>query len=157
MPVPNNVDMSLLWSPGELARRSGLAVSALHFYERQGLIRSRRTAGNQRRYPRETLRRLAFIRAAQRVGLPLADIRAALETLPDERTPTVADWAALSAHWQTELEARIAVLARLRSELSGCIGCGCLSLERCALVNPDDTYGNQHPGHNTLLDPPGAS
>ncbi|GGK30642.1 redox-sensitive transcriptional activator SoxR [Deinococcus malanensis] len=153
MSVPHAAESSTLWTPGELARRSGLAVSALHFYERQGLIHSRRTAGNQRRYPRETLRRLAFIRAAQRVGLPLADIRAALETLPGERTPTAADWAGLSAHWQTELEARIAVLWRLRSELSGCIGCGCLSLERCALVNPDDSSGRQHPGHTTLLDP----
>ncbi|ACO45236.1 redox-sensitive transcriptional activator SoxR [Deinococcus deserti] len=156
MSVPDDVDLSLLWSPGELARRSGLAVSALHFYERQGLIRSCRTSGNQRRYPRETLRRLAFIRAAQRVGLPLADIRAALETLPGERTPTAADWAALSAHWHAELDARIAVLGRLRSELSSCIGCGCLSLERCALVNPDDICGHQRPGHNALLDPPGA-
>lgn len=157
MPVPHAADSCALWTPGELARRSGLAVSALHFYERQGLIRSRRTAGNQRRYPRETLRRLAFIRAAQRVGLPLADIRAALETLPGERTPTAADWAGLSARWHAELEARIAVLNRLRLELSGCVGCGCLSLERCALVNPDDIYGNLHPGHNTLLDPPDAS
>ncbi|MFC4639001.1 redox-sensitive transcriptional activator SoxR [Deinococcus hohokamensis] len=144
-----------LLTPGEVARRSGVAVSALHFYERQGLIRSRRTGGNQRRYGRETLRRLAFIRAAQRVGVPLAEIGAALDTLPDGRTPTAADWAQLSERWQAELDARIAVLGRLRDELSGCIRCGCLSLERCQLFNPDDRHGAQHPGTHVLL--PGES
>jgi MerR family redox-sensitive transcriptional activator SoxR len=139
------------WTPGQLARRSGVAVSALHFYERQGLIRSGRTAGNQRRYPRETLRRLAFIRAAARVGVGIAEIRTALNTLPEGRTPNEADWASLSARWQTELSARIAVLTRLRDDLGGCIRCGCLSLERCVLFNADDAYGTAHPGLNALL------
>lgn len=145
-------DASHLWTPGQLARRSGLSVSALHFYEREGLIRSERTGGNQRRYGRDTLRRLAFIRAAQRVGVPLAEIRAALDTLPGERTPTAADWAQLSERWQAELDERIAVLTRLRADLSGCIRCGCLSLERCGLFNPGDSFGAEHPGGNTLLE-----
>lgn len=127
-----------LLSPSQLAQRSGVAVSGLHFYEKQGLISSTRTAGNQRRYPRHTLRRLAFIRAAQRVGLSLKDIQAALASLPQERTPTAEDWAKLSAGWKAELDARIETLRHLRDDLSGCIGCGCLSLETCTLQNPDD-------------------
>ncbi|SMB90421.1 redox-sensitive transcriptional activator SoxR [Deinococcus hopiensis] len=145
-------DVSALWTPGQLSRRSGLAVSALHFYEREGLIRSERTGGNQRRYPRDTLRRLAFIRAAQRVGVPLAQIRAALNTLPGGQTPTAADWAQLSERWQAELDERIAVLTRLRSDLSGCIRCGCLSLERCQLFNPGDAFGAAHGEGSTLLE-----
>ncbi|WP_221089558.1 redox-sensitive transcriptional activator SoxR [Deinococcus aquaedulcis] len=137
-------------TPAELSARSGLAVSALHHYEREGLITSTRTAGGQRRYGRDTLRRLAFIRAAARVGVPLAQIRAALETLPGGRVPTAADWAALAAGWQAELDARIALLTRLRDDLSGCIDCGCLSLERCALHNPDDRFGQRHPGRTGL-------
>ena len=142
--------ISVHWTPGVLAERSGLRISALHFYERQGLIFSTRTSGNQRRYPRDTVRRLAFIRAAQRVGVPLASIRAALGALPAERTPTAADWAKLSAHWQQELDTRIALLTRLRGDLSGCIRCGCLSLERCGLINPGDAFGAEHPGENDL-------
>ncbi|GAA1087739.1 redox-sensitive transcriptional activator SoxR [Nocardiopsis composta] len=138
---------------GQVAQRSGVAVSALHFYERQGLIRSRRTAGNQRRYTRDTLRRLAFIRVSQRVGIPLARIRTALESLPDERTPTAQDWARLSSTWRTELNARIEQLQRLRDDLTDCIGCGCLSLERCVLSNPHDELAAQGPGPRRLLTP----
>src|SRR3712207_4254778 len=128
-------------TPAQLAERSGVAVSALHFYERQGLIRSRRTAGNQRRYPREALRRIAFIRVSQRVGIPLAEIRAAIETLPEGRTPSREDWAKLSARWRSDLDRRIEQLVRLRDDLTECIGCGCLSLDRCALANSHDELG----------------
>jgi MerR family redox-sensitive transcriptional activator SoxR len=126
---------------GELAERSGIAVSALHFYERKGLLVSERTSGNQRRYRRDALRRVAFIRVSQRVGIPLADIRTALESLPEGRTPTKRDWARLSSHWRRALDARIAALEHLRNDLTGCIGCGCLSLRTCALQNPDDALG----------------
>lgn len=137
-------------TPGELARRSGVAVSALHFYEREGLIASRRTAGNQRRYPRETLRRVAFIRVSQRVGIPLASIRAALDTLPPGKTPSRDDWARLSSAWRADLDRRIAQLERLRDDLTHCIGCGCLSLDRCALANPGDQLGEAGPGARLL-------
>lgn len=137
-------------TPGQLAARSGVAVSALHFYERQGLIHSRRNRGNQRRYPREMLRRVAFIRVSQRVGISLAEIRAALATLPEGRTPGREDWARLSALWQADLDRRIAQLSRLRDDLSGCIGCGCLSLDRCVLFNPEDTLGDDGPGPRLL-------
>ena len=135
---------------GQLAGRSGVAVSALHFYEAQGLISARRTAGNQRRYPREMLRRVAFIRASQRVGIPLARIRAALATLPAGRTPTPRDWARLSAAWREDLDDRISQLQHLRDRLTGCIGCGCLSLTTCRLANPDDILGNEGPGPRKL-------
>ena len=137
-------------SPGQLAARSGVAVSALHFYERQGLIRSRRTEGNQRRYPRETLRRVAFIRVSQRVGIPLAESRAALDTLPEGRTPGPKEWAKLSALWRKDLDKRIEQLVRLRDDLTNCIGCGCLSLDRCALANPYDELSEQGPGPRLL-------
>jgi MerR family redox-sensitive transcriptional activator SoxR len=136
---------------GQLARRSGVAVSALHFYERQGLLHSHRTAGNQRRYSRDTLRRVAFIRASQRVGIPLRAIREALATLPDERTPNRRDWARLSAAWQADLDARIELLRRLRDDLTDCIGCGCLSIGACALSNPGDVLGEQGAGPRRLL------
>ncbi|GAA4487080.1 redox-sensitive transcriptional activator SoxR [Actinoallomurus oryzae] len=136
---------------GQVAARSGVAVSALHFYERKGLIHSRRTAGNQRRYPRDVLRRVAFIRVSQRVGIPLSDIRAALAELPEGRTPTPRDWARLSAAWRGELDARIAQLQRLRDDLTGCIGCGCLSLRHCRLSNPYDRLGAEGPGPRRLL------
>ena len=125
-------------TPGEMSVRSGVAVSALHFYEREGLITSRRTGGNQRRYTRETLRRVAFIRMSQRLGIPLARIRDALATLPSDRIPTSKDWARLSAGWREDLDERIVHLQRLRDNLTGCIGCGCLSLKICALANPGD-------------------
>ena len=133
-------------SPGELSRRSGVAVSALHFYEREGLIVSRRTSGNQRRYARETIRRVAFIRMSQRLGIPLARIRDALATLPTNRVPTSKDWARLSAGWRADLDERIVHLQRLRDNLAGCIGCGCLSLKACALSNPHDVLASQGPG-----------
>ncbi|WP_017625349.1 redox-sensitive transcriptional activator SoxR [Nocardiopsis chromatogenes] len=138
---------------GQVAERSGVAVSALHYYEREGLIHSRRTAGNQRRYARHTLRRLAFIKVSQRVGIPLARIRTALESLPDERTPTTEDWARLSRGWRSELDSRIDQLMRLRDDLSGCIGCGCLSLNRCVLSNPRDELAQEGPGPRRLLAP----
>ncbi len=131
---------------GELAARSGVAPSALRYYERLGLIRARRTGGNQRRYERAELRRVSFIRIAQQVGVSLEDIRAALETLPDSRTPTRADWARLAAAWRARLTDRIGLLTRLRDELTDCIGCGCLSLQKCHLYNPDDTLGAEGPG-----------
>ncbi|MFL1377449.1 MULTISPECIES: redox-sensitive transcriptional activator SoxR [unclassified Nocardiopsis] len=136
---------------GQVSQRSGVAVSALHFYERQGLIHSRRTAGNQRRYRRDTLRRVSFIRVSQRVGIPLARIRQALDRLPDNRTPTRADWALVSEQWRDELDARIAQLVRLRDDLTGCIGCGCLSLDSCVLVNPDDALAADGSGPRRLL------
>jgi MerR family transcriptional regulator, redox-sensitive transcriptional activator SoxR len=136
---------------GQVAARSGVAVSALHFYERMGLIRSRRTAGNQRRYTRDTLRRVAFIRVGQRVGIPLSTIREALATLPDERTPTRRDWARLSAAWREELDARIEQLTRLRDDLTDCIGCGCLTLGQCKLANRNDQLARQGPGPRRLL------
>lgn len=125
-------------SVGEAAKRSGLAVSALHFYERKGLIRSLRTAGNQRRYASDVLRRLAVIRVAQRVGVPLEAVRRAFSSLPDERTPTREEWARMSAAWREELEERIVLLVNLKDRLTDCIGCGCLSLTACALANPGD-------------------
>lgn len=137
---------------GDVARRSGLAVSALHFYERQGLIRAARTAGNQRRYGRDVLRRLAVIRVAQRAGVPLREIADALQALPDARTPTRRDWARLSAQWRASLDERITALTRLRDELDGCIGCGCLSLRRCGLYNAGDARGQAGPGPRTWLD-----
>ncbi|AYG83825.1 Redox-sensitive transcriptional activator SoxR [Streptomyces hundungensis] len=137
---------------GQLSARSGAAVSALHFYETKGLIVSRRTSGNQRRYGRDTLRRVAFIRAAQRVGIPLATIRDALAALPEERTPTKEDWALLSENWRAELDRRISQLGRLRDHLSDCIGCGCLSLDTCVLSNPDDVFGTSRTGSRLLAE-----
>ncbi|MCA5894681.1 redox-sensitive transcriptional activator SoxR [Isoptericola sp. NEAU-Y5] len=152
-PVPwDHTELSV----GEVAARSGVSVSALHFYERQGLITSRRTAGNQRRYRRDVLRRVAFVRVSQRVGVPLARIAEALSTLPDDRAPSVRDWERLSRTWRTELDARIAQLQRLRDDLTDCIGCGCLSLSRCVLANPRDEMGEEGPGPRRLLvDEPG--
>jgi MerR family redox-sensitive transcriptional activator SoxR len=139
-------------SVGEVAERSGVAVSTLHFYEAEGLISSWRNSGNQRRYAREVLRRVAVIKVAQRTGIPLAEIRKALATLPEKRTPTTADWKKLSARWREQLNDRIARLTRLRDQLDGCIGCGCLSLESCPLRNPWDCLGADGPGPR-LLDP----
>lgn len=131
---------------GEVAERSGVAHTALRFYEERGLITSTRTTGNQRRYDRGVLRRLAFIRSAQRVGLSLEQITEALATLPDDHAPTKADWTRLSRRWREELDARIDGLQRLRDRLTGCIGCGCLSLRTCALHNANDTLAEFGPG-----------
>ena len=131
---------------GELAERASVARSALRFYESEGLIESRRTVGNQRRYARATLRRVAFIRSAQRVGLSLDEIRDALGSLPEGRTPTKADWARLSRSWRPRLDHQIERLERLRDNLDSCIGCGCLSLRTCALNNPGDVLAERGPG-----------
>jgi MerR family redox-sensitive transcriptional activator SoxR len=147
---PSKISREL--SVGEVAARSGVAVSTLHFYESKGLIKSRRNRGNQRRYPREVLRRVAVIKVAQRTGIPLAAIRMALKALPAERTPTADDWRRLSAKWRSDLDDRIKRLARLRDQLNGCIGCGCLSLGVCPLRNPLDKLARQGPGPR-LLDP----
>jgi MerR family redox-sensitive transcriptional activator SoxR len=142
---------SPLLSVGQLSARSGVAVSALHFYEAQGLIHAQRSAGNQRRYARETLRRLGFIRASQAVGIPLRAIKEALDQLPASRTPTRADWARLSATWRADLDQRISHLQALRDRLSDCIGCGCLSIDRCRLTNPDDILADEGAGARRLL------
>jgi MerR family redox-sensitive transcriptional activator SoxR len=133
-------------SVGEVARRSGVAVSTLHFYEAEGLIRSYRSAGNQRRYPRAILRRVAVIKVAQRAGVPLRDIAETLATLPEGRPITAADWEGFSTRWQADLQARIHRLEALRDQLGDCIGCGCLSLEACPLRNPEDRLGREGPG-----------
>jgi MerR family redox-sensitive transcriptional activator SoxR len=131
---------------GQLAERSGVATSAIRFYESKGLVDSERTTGNQRRYAQSTLRRVAFIRSAQRVGLSLEEIGEALATLPAGRTPTRADWTRLSAAWRPRLDEQIRRIERLRDDLDGCIGCGCLSLQRCRLYNPDDELAERGPG-----------
>lgn len=146
----NRVPDAAVLSVGQVAARSGLSVSAIHFYEARGLIRSRRNPGNQRRYKRDVLRRLAVIRIAQRTGIPLASIAEALDTLPDARTPDVADWQRLSTHWRKELDARIERLVQLRDQLTGCIGCGCLSLKKCPLRNPHDTLARAGSGPRLL-------
>lgn len=137
----------------DVAARSGFAPSALRFYEREGLIKATRTTGNQRRYERSVLRRLAFIRAARNVGLSLEEVAAALATLPDSRTPTKADWTRLSRSWRSRLDAQIAALERLRDGLDSCIGCGCLSLQRCAISNPADVARDGGPGATYLPAP----
>lgn len=140
-----------LLSIGEVSRRTGVAASALRFYEAEGFLTSVRTAGGQRRFRREVLRRVAFIRIAQRVGLSLTDIGDALATLPDQRTPTKADWARLSRSWRPLLDEQIALLERTRDELTSCIGCGCLSLQSCALYNPGDAAATLGSGARYLL------
>ncbi len=136
---------------GEVARRAGIATSALRFYEREGVIHASRTSGNQRRFDREVLRRIAFVRVAQRVGVTLDEIRTALATLPEARTPTAADWARLAATWHDRLTERIALLEGLRDDLSSCIGCGCLSLQACHLYNPSDAAAALGDGPRYLL------
>jgi MerR family redox-sensitive transcriptional activator SoxR len=135
---------------GEVAARSGVAVSALHYYETQGLIRGTRTAGNQRRFARGVLRRIAVIKVAQRMGIALADIRQALEALPADQAPTAKDWKRLSARWRQTLDARIQTLSALRDQLGDCIGCGCLSMETCPLRNPQDRLAKKGPGPQLL-------
>jgi len=138
---------------GELSVRSGVAPSALRYYERLGLIASTRTGGNQRRYSRSMLRRVAFIRVSAQVGVPLEDIGAALASLPAGRTPNRADWARLSRAWRSRLDDRIALMERLRDQLDGCIGCGCLSLKSCSLYNRGDELAPEGPGPVRLLSP----
>jgi MerR family redox-sensitive transcriptional activator SoxR len=136
---------------GEVAQRTGVATSALRFYEREGLVAAERSGGGQRRFHRDALRRIAFIRVAQRVGLTLDEIRDALSSLPLDHAPTKADWARLSRSWRSRLDDQIAVLERLRDELTSCIGCGCLSLKACALYNPDDAAARLGSGPRYLL------
>ena len=135
-----------LLTVGEVAHRSGFAPSALRFYERQGLLHATRTAGGQRRYQRNVLRRLAFIRAARNVGLTLDEVADALATLPEARTPTKDDWSRLSRGWRSRLDDQITALTKLRDGLDSCIGCGCLSLRTCAMSNPDDVVAARGPG-----------
>lgn len=136
---------------GDVARRSGVAVSTLHYYEARGLIAAQRSGGNQRRYARDVLRRIAFIRAAQQVGIGLDEIGAALAALPQQRTPNKADWARLSAAWRERLDQRIEALMQLRDTLGNCIGCGCLSLRACRLYNPADELAQRGPGARRWL------
>jgi MerR family redox-sensitive transcriptional activator SoxR len=143
--------MQDLLTIGELSARSGVAASALRYYERLGLIHAVRTSGNQRRYQRTELRRVAFIRIAAQVGVPLDEIGAALRELPDSRTPTKADWAQLSRAWRQRLDDQIALLERLRDTLTGCIGCGCLSLKSCQLYNREDRLAGAGTGPVRLL------
>ena len=137
---------------GRLAKRTGVAASALRFYEARGLIHSVGEAGKTRRYRRDAIRRVSFIRVAQAMGMSLQDIGAALAELPSQRTPTADDWAKISQAWRPLLQARIDALCRLRDQLDSCIGCGCLSLERCKLYNPDDEAGEKGSGPRLLLD-----
>jgi len=138
-------------SVGEIAERTGVSASALRFYEDHYLLHPERTAAGHRRYPAEAIRRVSFIRTAQRVGVSLADIREALNSLPGSRTPTAKDWARLAAEWKPMLDERIAVLTRLRDDLDGCIGCGCLSMKTCAIWNPDDVAATLGDGPRYLL------
>jgi MerR family redox-sensitive transcriptional activator SoxR len=137
---------------GAVSERTGVATSALRFYEAEGLIHATRSDGGQRRYTRDTLRRVSFIRVAQQVGLTLDEIRAALHALPQRRTPNEKDWQRLSATWRPRLDAQIAMLERLRDRLDGCIGCGCLSLRHCHMLNPDDQAADRGPGPRYVLD-----
>jgi MerR family redox-sensitive transcriptional activator SoxR len=134
------------WTVGRVAKRCGVKVSTLHFYEEKGLIRSWRNAGNQRRYKADVLRRISVIKAAQKMGIALEQIRQALARLPDNRTPTAGDWEKLSTFWRDDLDVRIAYLERLRDSLTGCIGCGCLSMKNCPIYNEDDKLASEGSG-----------
>jgi MerR family redox-sensitive transcriptional activator SoxR len=138
-------------SIGAVSERTGVPVSALRYYEREGLLHPGRTDGGQRVYSRDAIRRVSFVRIAQQVGLSLVEIRASLSTLPNDRTPTKADWARLSAAWRPRLDTQISMLVRLRDELTSCIGCGCLSLKACALYNPGDTASSLGRGPRYLI------
>ncbi|MBK4714843.1 MULTISPECIES: redox-sensitive transcriptional activator SoxR [Tenebrionibacter/Tenebrionicola group] len=145
--------LKALLSPGEVAKRSGVAVSALHFYESKGLIKSRRNAGNQRQYTRDVLRYVAIIKIAQRIGIPLATIKEAFSVLPEGHSLSAKAWKQLSLRWREELDRRINTLTALRDELDGCIGCGCLSRSDCPLRNPNDRLGEQGTGARLLGEP----
>ena len=142
--TPEELDRPL--SAGQVAARSGVAISTVHFYEAKGLVNGWRSSGNQRRYSRDVLRRVAIIKVAQRLGLPLSMIKQAIDSLPNGRTPTAKDWKRLSAEWRKELNQRITLLQRLRRQLDSCIGCGCLSLKVCHLRNPEDTLSDRGSG-----------
>jgi MerR family redox-sensitive transcriptional activator SoxR len=154
--VKENVEyrggMEMELSIGAVSERTGVAASALRYYEDEGLIHATRSPGGQRRYHRDTIRRVSFVRVAQQVGLTLDEIHDALASLPEKRTPTHKDWARLSTSWRPRLDAQIAMLERLRDHLDGCIGCGCLSLGVCKLANPDDEVGARGPGPRFVLD-----
>ena len=137
-------------SVGAFAARSGLPVSTIHYYDQLGLIRSWRNAGNHRRYDRAMLRRVAIVKVAQKLGMSLDEVQAALDTLPKDRTPTAKDWSRMSAGWAEALTARIDKLTRLRDQMDHCIGCGCLSVKNCPLYNPDDELGKEGPGPRRL-------
>ena len=139
-----------LLSVGEVSRRTGVAVSALHFWEAQGLIFSTRTAGNQRRYARHMLRRISLIQVAKRLGIPLHDVREVFRDLPHDRRPTRQEWHRIAGRWSADLELRRAALERLQAELDGCIGCGCISMSKCWLLNPADTLAEDGPGPRRL-------
>lgn len=145
--------MENLLTVGEMAKRSGVPVSTIHFYESKGLIRSVRTAANHRRFPRAVLRRVAVVKAAQRAGISLTGIRDALRALPDDRPVSARDWERMSKRWKKDLEDRIERLCELRDQLGECIGCGCLSIASCPLYNPGDILANEGPGPR-LLTPP---
>ncbi len=138
--------MRASWSVGKVAARCGVKVSTLHFYEEKGLISSWRNEGNQRRYPKEVLRRISVIKAAQKVGISLEEIKTALSALPGNRTPDTQDWEVLAVEWRKDLDAKIAYLERLRDSLTGCIGCGCLSMKNCPIYNADDKLAKEGPG-----------
>lgn len=142
---------------GAVAERAGVATSALRFYEAEGLITASRAGSGHRRFHRDVLRRIAFIRAAQQVGLTLEEIRSALATLPDARTPTKRDWERLSKGWRPRIDEQIAQLERMRDRLTGCIGCGCLSLQACKMLNPDDEAATRGPGPRYVIDPDGRA
>jgi MerR family redox-sensitive transcriptional activator SoxR len=144
------VDKTDLLTVSDVAHRSGFAASALRFYEKEGLIAASRTAGGQRRYERSVLRRLAFIRAARHVGLGLDEVRDVLAQLPSERTPNRADWTRISRSWRSRIDEQIAALEALRDGLDSCIGCGCLSLQRCRMSNPEDWLSTRGPGARIL-------
>jgi MerR family redox-sensitive transcriptional activator SoxR len=148
--VPGPSDLLTI---GAISERTGVSSSALRFYEAEGLVHAVRSSGGQRRYHRDMIRRVSFIRIAQELGLTLAEIREALASLPDNRTPTQRDWHRLATSWGPRLDEQIAMLQRLRDRLEGCIGCGCLSLQACRIVNPADAVGERGPGPRYVLDP----
>lgn len=148
--------MSANLSIGDVAERTGLAVSAIRYYEDEGLIRPFRNSGNQRRFDRSDIRRLSFVKIAQELGFPLAEIRTQLKSLPDGRAPTKSDWGKISRHFRNDIEERIKRLERLRDRLDGCIGCGCLSLKACKLYNPDDHAKTKGSGPRWIFDDPSA-
>lgn len=150
MQIRTAVDILRSLSVGEVAERSGVAISALHFYETKGLIQSVRNSGNQRRYSRDVLRRVSIIKVAQRLGISLAEIQKAFDSLPDDRKATAEDWKKLSRQWREQLDERIRKMTQLRDQLGDCIGCGCLSIQSCPLRNPLDRLASQGPGAHLL-------